>query len=86
MEVESCKILHFENIDKRDKQEVHLRSPNMEKEGMVGCLNFLVDNGMKVTELVTDSFTSVASTLGREFIILPLASVGGPTKDWHYTD
>ena len=67
MEVESCKILHFENID---KQEVHLRSPNMEKEGMVSCLNFLIDNGKKVTELVTDSSTSVASTLGKRVFLL----------------
>ena len=62
METSGNKILHFENVD---KQEVHLRSPNMEREGMIRCLNFLIDKGMTIMELVTDSSTSVASTLGK---------------------
>ena len=53
------KILHFENVD---KEEVHHRSPNMEREGIVRCLNFLISKGMAITELVTDSSSSVAST------------------------
>ena len=32
---------------------------------MIRCLNFLIDKGMTITELVTDSSTSVASTLGK---------------------
>lgn len=66
MDVDSNKILHFENIDKR---EVQLRSPNMEREGMIRCLKFLIDNGMQVKELVTDSSTSVAKTLGKNFCL-----------------
>ena len=61
METAQNQILHFENMDKR---EVGLQSPNMEREGMVRCLNFLITNGMKITEVVTDSSTSVAKTLG----------------------
>lgn len=47
-----------------DKREVGLQSPNMEREGMVRCLNFLLSTGMKISEVVTDSSTSVAKTLG----------------------
>jgi len=54
-------ILHFENVD---KCEVDLQSPYMEREGMVHCLNFLIGNGLKITEIVTDSSISVAKTLG----------------------
>ena len=54
-------ILHFESVDKR---EVGLQSPNMEREGMVRCLNFLISNGLKITEVVTDSSSSIAKTLG----------------------
>ena len=61
MESEKNQILHFKNIDKR---EVGLRSPNMEREGMIRCLDFLIAKGMKVEELITDSSTSVAKTLG----------------------
>jgi len=61
MESETNTILHFENIDKR---QVNLKSPNMEREGMTQCLNFLLANGLKVAELITDSSTSVAKTLG----------------------
>ena len=61
METGQNKILHFENID---KWEVHLRS-DMEREGMVRCLNFLISKGMTITELATDSSSSVASILGK---------------------
>ena len=54
-------ILHFENIDKR---EVGLRSPNMEREGMSRCLNFLITKGLTVEELITDASSSVAKILG----------------------
>ena len=62
MEISENKILHFENVDKR---EVHLQSLNMEREGMVYWLNFLISKGMTITELVTDFSSSVASTLGK---------------------
>ena len=69
MESEKNQILHFENIDKR---EVALHSPNMEREGMIRCLDFLIAKGMKVTELITDSSTSVAKTLGTVVVIINL--------------
>ena len=61
MEATHNQILHFENVDKR---EVGLQSPNMEREGMIRCLRFLLSSGMKISEVVTDSSTSVAKTLG----------------------
>ena len=62
MESETNQILHFENIDKR---QVGLRSPNMEREGMDRCLKFISSKGMNVVELITDSSSSVAKTLGK---------------------
>ena len=62
MEATHNQILHFENVDKR---EVELYSPNMEREGMVCCLSFLLSSGMKISEVVTDSSTSVAKALGK---------------------
>ena len=61
MESEDNVILHFVNIDKR---EVDLRSPNMEREGMVRSLDFLIEKQLKIVELITDSSSSVAKTLG----------------------
>ena len=37
----------------------------MEREGLIRCLNFLISKGLNITELVTDSSTSVAKTLGK---------------------
>ena len=65
LSAEKNQILHFENVNKR---EVGLHSPNMEGEGMIRCLDFLIAKGMKVAELITDSSTSVAKTLSM-FII-----------------
>jgi len=62
MESETNQILHFENIDKR---HIGLRSPNMEREGMDQCLKFVTSKGMNVVELITDSSSSVAKTLGK---------------------
>ena len=59
MEITHNQILHFQNID---KCEVGLQSPNLEREGMMRCLNFLINSGMKITEVVTYSSTSVAKT------------------------
>lgn len=61
MESENNEILHFENIDKR---EVDLRSPNMEREGMIRSLDFLIEKQLRVVELITDSSSSIAKTLG----------------------
>ena len=55
-------ILHFENVDKR---EVGVHSPNMEREGMVRCLSFLLSSGIKISKVVIDSSTSVVKTLGK---------------------
>ena len=62
METDHNQILHFENID---KHEVGLHSPNMEREGLIRCLNFLISNGVQIKEVVTDSSTSVAKILGK---------------------
>jgi len=61
MENSQNQILHFENVDKR---QVGLQSPNMEREGMIHCLEFLISHGLKISEVVTDSSTSVAKALG----------------------
>ena len=62
MEIEHHQILHFFNMDKRD---VGLHSPNMEREGLIRCLDFLIQSGLTIKEVVTDSSTSVAKTLGK---------------------
>jgi len=82
METTHNQILHFQNID---KCEVGLQSPNMEREGMVRCLNFLINSGMKITEVVTDSSTSVAKTLG--ILTKPIVTRPGKTGhvDTNYT-
>ena len=72
METESNLILHFENVDKR---EVGLRSPNMERKGMSQCLDFLVSKGMKVVELITDSSSSVAKTLGTPKAVIKIVCI-----------
>lgn len=61
MDSETNQILHFENVD---KHEVGLRSPNMEREGMNWCLDFVISKGINVAELITNSSSSVAKTLG----------------------
>ena len=54
---QKCKVLHIFNdggyrqldppLVNVDKHEVGLQSVNMEREGMVCCLNFLLSTGMK---------------------------------------
>lgn len=61
MDSETNKILHFENVD---KHEVGMRYPNMEREGMTWCLDFVISKGIKIVELITDSSSSIAKTLG----------------------
>ena len=74
METDHNQILHFENVDKR---EVGLHSPNMEREGLIRCLNFLIGNGVQIKEVVTDSSTSVAKTLGKHFSLHIIAITCG---------
>ena len=62
MESESNVILHFKNIDKR---EVDLQSLNMERKGMIRSLDFLIEKGLNVMELKTDSSSSIAKALGK---------------------
>ena len=73
MESEKNQILHFENIDKHEV-------PNMEREGMIRCLDFLMVNGMEVVELITDSSTSVAKTLSMVMFVFIHASNITETK------
>ena len=63
METEHSQVLHFENID---KSQVGLLSRNMEQEGLIRCLYFLISNGLKIKEVVTNSSTSVANTIGKD--------------------
>ena len=50
-----------------DKREVHLQSPNMEWEGFMHALSFLLgklDDSVIVNEVITDASTSVRTVLG----------------------
>jgi len=60
VEMDKNLILHFEVVDKR---EVGLKSPNMERKGMIRALDFLTSR-VTVDELITDASTSVHKTLG----------------------
>ena len=64
MDTATNKILHAETIDKR---EVNLRSPNMEREGLLRALRFLMaklHDSVIVDEVITDASTSVRTVLG----------------------
>ena len=50
MESEGDVRLHFVNID---KYKVDLRSPYMERKGMVRSLDFLIEKQPDVVELIT---------------------------------
>ena len=67
MESGRNQILHFENVD---KCKGGLCSPNMEREGVMSCLDFLVAHGMKVVELIIDSSSSVAKTSGMVVFVI----------------
>ena len=59
MDTATNKILHAETIY---KQEVLLRSPNMEREGLLRALHFLLGklgDSVVVDEVITDASTSV---------------------------
>ena len=53
-------ILHSVTID---KQEVQLKSPNMEQIGLLQCLKYRTERNVNVTEIVTDASTSVLNDL-----------------------
>ena len=55
MEIESCKILHAETVDKR---EVDLQSPNMERKAFKRSMEFLLSH-IKCTEIITDASSSI---------------------------
>jgi len=52
-----------------DKREVSLKSPNMEREGLIRALDYLSQH-VKIGEVITDASTSVHKTLGKPQIIL----------------
>lgn len=61
MDNETGQILHVETVDKR---EVNLQSPNMEREALRRCLQFLTSQNITVTELVTDASSAIRKMLG----------------------
>ena len=64
MDTATNKIVHAETIN---KQEVHLQSLNMEREGLMCALRFLLsklDDSVTVDEVITDASTSVRTVLG----------------------
>ena len=60
MEIDTHYILHTETVDKR---EVALQSPNMEKEGFVRSLRFLLPK-VSCKEIITDASTAIRRELG----------------------
>ena len=48
-----------------DKRHVALKSPNMEREGFKKSIDTLIDEGVKISEVVTDTSTQVISSVGR---------------------
>ena len=61
MENKDNLILHTVMLDKCQAQ---LRSPNMERMTLVKRLQYIIDKGVKVKEVITDASTSVTSDLG----------------------
>jgi len=47
-----------------DKREVQLKSPNMEREGLIRSLDYLSQH-VKIGEVITDASTSVHKALGK---------------------
>ena len=52
-----------------DKREVRLQSPNMEKEAIQRCLEFLMSHNLEVGEIITDASSSIQKLLGNNFEI-----------------
>ena len=59
MENQDNLILQTVTLDKRHAQ---LKS-NMERMALVNCLQYIIDKGVNVTEVITDASTSVTSDL-----------------------
>ena len=62
-------ILHSETVDKR---EVHMKSPNMEREAVNRAVKHLKDQ-VNLVEITTDSSTAVTKMLGK---VYPAYTVG----------
>ena len=65
MDLESGLILHTETIDKR---EVALQSPNMEQEGFVRSMRYLLPL-VKCKEVITDASSSIRHELCKTFLL-----------------
>ena len=50
-----------------DKREVDRKSPNMEKAGLLACLQEISDLGLKVKEITTDAHPQVTAYLKGHF-------------------
>ena len=61
LDVDSNILVQCENVDKR---EVHLKSPNMEQEGLHHALTF-TNEKLQVQELVTDASSSVSHMMSK---------------------
>ena len=59
MEINSHKILHVENVDKRD---VNLQSPNMEHQTFLHSMSY-IKGKITCDELMTDASSSIHKTL-----------------------
>lgn len=53
-----------------DKREVGLKSPNMEKVGLMRGLKELAEQKMKVTELVTDAHIQIESMISKLILLI----------------
>ena len=79
MEIDTHSRLHVETVDKR---EVALQSPNMEKEGSVRSLQFLLPK-LCCKEIVTDSSSVIHNKLGEYtsvelYAFIPICSCKTP--------
>jgi len=66
MENQDNLILQTVTLDKRHAQ---LKS-NMERMALVNCLQYIIDKGVNVTEVITDASTSVTSDLCKYLLYL----------------
>lgn len=69
MEHDTHTILDLQIVDKR---EVALKSPNMEKEGLIKCLASMAESGILIGELVTDAHRQIACFMRKLFFIFIL--------------
>ena len=86
MDTGTNKILHAETVDKR---EVHLQSPNMEREGILRALNFLLGKlhgSVTVDEVITDASSSVRTVLGMYVYVLMHLFISALFSATHFPD